>query len=257
MTQTLRHLLAKYTPGPLKSPLYKHLYRKHGASYVASTTEFAGQRVLIVGPADTAQADLDALPSDSFDVIVKMNNGLFSSFNIGGRASDQCDVLFHSLTDDCRPVSIKDVADRGVHLIVHRTPKRSTFLSTLVAEKRLQKVADVRLIPYERYQEISAELSGSSPTTGMVCLDFFFRSGAAEVAVAGFTLFTTNYVVGYVRSSEKEIDQWQRVRSEGHHDPKSEATLIQERIREARQRGQVVTLAPHVEKALQTIEGFG
>lgn len=248
-----RHLLARYAPKALRSPLYRALHAAIGAQYHLELGDFAGRRILILGPASSAAWDLAALDTARYDTIVKMNNGLFVPFPLNGADSLRCDILFHSLTHDTRPVDRAALDAAGVRLLVHRTPTRSAFLATLRAEQQLGP--SIRIIPQKVYAALSGDLGGASPTTGLVCASLFLQAPVAEVAIIGFSFFTTRYVAGYDDAVISDEAAAARVRAAGHHDPAREAVLLARLIEEARARGTTVTIGAAMRAAMDTMQG--
>ncbi|WP_128253934.1 hypothetical protein [Falsirhodobacter deserti] len=247
---SIRYVLAGYTPKFLKSPVYKRLYKDIGADYHLDGLDFVGRRVLIVGPAKTVHDELKAIDVSGYDIVVRMNNGLFSEFKDSSGVPLGCNVLFHSLTHDLRKVTPNDLRRAGVKLVVHRTPKRSAFLSTLLAERDLKRIAQVKIIKPERYDELAARLGSFSPTTGLVCASFFLGAPVSEVAIVGFTFFSTKYVQGYDAAVTSDAIALERVVSAGHHSPYAEAALFHELVERARAEGRNVVLGRQVEESV-------
>jgi hypothetical protein len=250
----LRCFVAKTVPKWIRSPVYKKLYKSYGHEYAISGTDFCKKSVLIVGPARTGPLELEALDVSRFDIVVKFNNGIFVP-NEAFEDSNRCDILFHSLTRDTKPVTSALVAKCGVKTIVHRLTKRNNFLKTLIEEERFEGVAELKVIPYTDYESLSAQLGGYSPTTGLTCANFFLNSQAFEVAIVGFTFFSTRYVAGYDDSVETDDGSYTRVVTAGHHSPRQEARLMQSLIKAAEERRMHVVIGSRMREAMQTVAG--
>nr|WP_321510680.1 hypothetical protein [uncultured Celeribacter sp.] len=252
MTATfIQYSFARFTPKLLKPLLYKFLYSRERNRFTLEDSSLKDKRVLLVGPADTLSKDLQTIRASEYDVIVKMNNGFYIQLPDFKGHEDRCDILFHSLSDDTFPLPPGKLKSAGVKTLVHRTPKRSSFLSTLAASWKLRDVVEVKILPYEHYEKIREELDFFSPTTGLICIDFLLASPAKEVAIAGFTFYTTGYAEGYTEKTSTIETQWDRVQREAHHSPSREARFVRDSIKAASLAGKTIKLGPDVMKSLQ------
>jgi hypothetical protein len=241
-------------PTALRAPFYKRLYRRHGARYSIDPDAFAGRHVLVLGPAASVLDDLAGLAPHAYDDVVRLNNGLDTPIAVEGQDPLRCDVLFHSLTDDLRPVTAEALRRAGVRLMVHRTPKRSTFLATLQAEATLGQAAGVRIaiVPVAQYEALRADLAGAAPSSGFVCLDLLLRAPVASLTVVGFTFFSTRYVAGYDDRFATDADARARMAAAGHHDPRREAQALARRFEAAQDAGMDLRLGAAVRAALHS-----
>ncbi|MGZ3215407.1 hypothetical protein [Paracoccus sp. T5] len=241
-------------PMPLRKLVTRRLYRRLTPRLLLDGRDVAGRRVLILGPARTVAQDLAAIEPGRYDLIVRMNNGLDTPVPALGADRLRCDMLFHSLTPDARPVTREKLAQAGVRMLVHRTPTQGAFLRTVIASRQLAPQVQVRCLPLLRYQALSAALGGCSPTTGLVAADFFLEAPIAELAVVGCTFFQTCYCPGYDPAVPDDAAARLRIADAAHHAPRQEAALFAERVRAARLRGLKVVLGPDV---LAVLEGMG
>lgn len=237
---------ARFLPRFLRSPVNKYLYRRFHYDFIMKPEIFRGQRVLLIGPARTVEDDLSAIETSGYDIVIKMNNSLDTPIHAGGLEPFQCDVLFHSLTSDVRPITSDMLKRANVRLLVHRTPKRSAFLSTLLASDRYSDACSVKNIPFHFYDELSEMLDGAAPTTGLVCSRFFLDAPIREIAIVGFTFFSTSYVDGYNDTVATDEEAIARVEDTGHHVPRLEARLLFELVELARGRGTRVILGKNL-----------
>ncbi|MDS9466747.1 hypothetical protein RGQ15_04010 [Paracoccus sp. MBLB3053] len=241
---------AQSLPGFMRSSVNKLLLRRLQCDYSLSPEEFRNKKILIIGPARTVEDDLIEIDPTHYDLVVKMNNGLDTPVACKGLDPMRCDILFHCLTKDARPVTQPKLEKAKVELIVHRTPKRSGFLNTLVAAQNFASCR-VRNIPCTSYEELSAKLGGASPSTGLVCAQFFLRSPADEVAIAGFTFSTTAYQCGYDDAVTSDKAAICRIERKGHHAPRLEAGLLADLVEAERKSGKVVVLGRNMILAMR------
>lgn len=250
MKTLYRHALAKHCPRALRSFVYKKLYKQLKDEYTLSAEDFNGKKILVIGSANTVIEDLKHIDTSDIDIVVKMNNGIHTSLNFLDKDSLRCDVLFHSFGNDTRPVTINSLNQAGVKSIVHRTLKRSSFLDTLIAEKKFADAVKVKIIPYEKYNSLAEKLGGYAPSTGMVCVDFFINTPFSSLTIVGFTFFSTRYVPGYDDKITSDEAALSKVESAGHHSPSREARLIYNIAKNAKNEGRNVYLSRSMQQAI-------
>ncbi|WP_378941455.1 hypothetical protein [Paracoccus sp. R86501] len=243
--------LLRRIPVFLRLPVIKALHRRHGSQLSLSPEEFQAKRVLILGPARTLAEDLQAIDVSDYDLLVKMNNGLDTPVPLPQGDGMRCDVLFHSATRDARPITEAKLQRAGVQLLVHRTPTKSGFLQTLMLNARFKALLRVRHIDWQVHCDLAGRLGGASPTTGLLAACFFLNAPVAQLGIVGFTFFSTAYQAGYDDCVGSDAQSVCRIVEKGHHAPSAEAALLSREIAAARDRGMVVTLGPHVAKAMQ------
>ncbi|MBU2956867.1 hypothetical protein Q4511_03950 [Paracoccus sp. 1_MG-2023] len=250
MTISPHFAILSRLPPALRGPLLQFLTRDMDLD--AETLR--GRRVLILGSASCLAEDLHALDSAGYDLLVRFNNGLDTPMPLRGHDPLHCDLLFHSLTDDARPVTPAKLERAGVRCIVHRTATRSALLNTLTEARRLQGCAMAR-IPLERYRALSHRLGGASPSSGLVAVSVMLEMPVAELAIAGFTFFSTRYVAGYDDAVDTDEAARRRIAAAGHHDPAAEAAVLAEDVAAAVSRGLKVTLGSNVLQAIARVSG--
>lgn len=243
-TKIISHL-----PKFIRTSVNKYLYRKFQCDFILEPEMFRGQRILIIGPARTVEDDLSTIDTAGYDSVVKLNNGLDTPINASGLRPLQCDILFHSLTPDTRPITPEMLKQARVRLLVHRTPKRSAFLHTLQASDRYSDVCSTKNIPCHLYDELSKMLDGAAPTTGLVCAYFFLNAPIREIAIAGYTFFSTSYIEGYNDAVTSDKVAASRIADMGHHAPKLEAHILAEMVKRAREKGKIVILGKSLVEA--------
>lgn len=245
-----RHAIAKHCPRALRSLVYKKLYKKFKNEYALSPEDFDGKKILVVGSANTVLDDLQNIDIRNIDIVVRMNNGIHTSFNFWNEESLRCDVLFHSFGNGTQPITLESINCSGVRWIVHRTLKRSSFLDTLLAEKKFSGAINIKIIPYERYNYLSENLGGYAPSTGMVCADFFLNTRFSSLTFVGFTFFSTRYLPGYDDKISSDEEAFSKVKDAGHHSPSHEARLIYKITEEAKAEGKNIYLSKSMQRAM-------
>lgn len=248
--KSMRYILSKYLPQPFRSVYYKHIYKRHKDEYLFDAEQFSGKKVLVIGPAETVRREIGEIQLKDYDLIIKMNNGIHTPLAELGDDALRCDILFHSLTDDTKKISASGLLESGVKTLVHRTPKKSAFLRTLLAEEDFGKHLAVKILPCEEYDRLTKRLDGYSPSTGLMCLDYFLASPADEIAAVGFTFFTSKYINGYDDQVKTDRDMVERISVDGHHNSDKEALLVGDLISIAIQSGKKVNIGRHMAQAI-------
>lgn len=251
-----RYALAKHCPRALRSLAYKNLYKKFKSEYSLPPEAFDGKKILVVGSANTALEDLHNIDISNIDIVVKMNNGIHTSFNFWNEESLRCDVLFHSLGDGTQPITLNNINCSGVKWLVHRTLKRSSFLDTLLTDLEFKDAVKVKIIPYERYNYLSEKLGGYAPSTGMVCADFFLNTRFSSLTFVGFTFFSTRYLPGYDDKISSDEEAFSKVRDAGHHSPSHEARLIHKITEEAKAEGKNIYISKSMHQAMSAFKAL-
>lgn len=237
-------------PGFLRGAFAKALLYRYGNALVLDPDNFRGRRVLILGPARTLTDDMRDIDVAQYDLIVRMNNGLDTAISCLGSNPLRCDLLFHSLTDEARPVTPSMLAVAGVRWLVHRTPTKAAFLDTLIAFRRFGPEVAVTHIPYQVYEDLHETLD-ASPTTGLVCCRFFLQAPVEKVAIVGFSFFMTHYLRGYDDTVDSDAAAVARIVARQHHKPSREAALMHHLVEQARQHDISVVLGRSVEQVMK------
>lgn len=240
---------------------YARLFsRKFEQDYGFDAAIFKDKHVLLVGPARTINEDLKALTPLHYDCIVKMNNGLSTPIETLDADAWRCDVLFHNLAEDSRPVEVEHLQRAGVKLIVHRTASRRFYPVTVQAFEffnGLNPPVDVKLIPSWKYKRLRKQLQGHMPSTGLMCIRLLLDVPVASLSIAGFTFFNTRYVEGYKDEVVNDADSVDRIQKLGYHDPDREAALLKAWLLEANKQGKLVQLGTNVKTAMEKISREG
>ena len=212
---------------------------------------FRGKRVVIVGPAETVSDDLTGTDVDSFDVVVRLNNGIALADASPSLLGRRTDLLFHNLKEDgersAGAIPAALLRDRNVRAVVY-PHWRTRRLRDLYRVKQ-SALADeggppVLLLPPTMMANVRADLDDRAPTIGTAAILFFLASPVRELAIHGFTFFETAYRPGYNVSVDAGLDARAWVDAHAAHEPKLEKALIRERLSKAR--ALRVTLGRHV-----------
>lgn len=241
----LRRLLTK----PFQIARYKLAYRRHAERFLLDPAEFAGKRVLVLGPASTVTEELDHIDPADFDIIVRMNKAIDVPFIRKGVPSFRCEVLFHSFgTEGVRAageVTRAKLERAGTRIVVHRTSGKSLFLKTLEYERAFSDgayPARLKIIPPSVYALMKGRLDEHSATTGTMAMVFFLKCDTACLGIAGFSFYTTRYIDGYQPEVQTDAEALTFAKHKNIHDPVLERALVAELYRKAVRGGKRIVL---------------
>lgn len=226
-----------------------------GSPAIISPDEFAGLRVIIIGPAETLADDLAGVDVDGFDVVVRLNNGISLAESRPELFGRRTDVLIHNLRETgprnagAIPADLLKRKSVGTLVYPHwrRRFDREEYRSKRASMRR-DGGPPVKIFPPDLMREIRAELDDRAPTVGLSAMLFFIASPAKELALHGFTFFETAYVSGYNDAVRSAADARAWVDARGAHEPLSEKRLLQKRLDEPHI--PVVTLGRNVRQHL-------
>ena len=223
---------------------------------------FRGKRVVVLGPAATVFDDVQELDVESFDFIVRLNNGIALALEHPEKLGSRTDILFHNLNEDgarnagAIPPSL--LLQHKVRFCVfpHWGFKGSkTRKARLYAKKKeLSTYPQISLVvpPATFCEQVRRDLAGHQPTTGTSAILFFLQCELKELQLHGFSFFETRYVSGYNHAvtTDKEAQDWAAASTV--HDPSREKAPIRKSIAEARKAGMSVILGNNVARFLAT-----
>lgn len=224
---------------------------------VLRRADYAGKRVIIIGPASTVADDLAAGGIDDFDVVVRLNNGIALAQRHPDLLGLRTDVLFHNL---------KEGGDRSAGAIPPEL-LRVHGVTTCVfphwgfkgnkdrfyrKRRQLQDVAGITLkvTPPAFCERTRLELGGMQPTVGSSAILFFLGCELCELAIHGFTFFETPYLAGYNDAVDTPEAARLWARASQVHAPGLEKSLIGRRVAAAESQGMTVTLGRNVRRHL-------
>jgi len=247
LQRRLRFLIAASAASPWRMP-------------VLSRNLFRGKRVVVLGPAQTVFDDMQGLDVESFDFIVRLNNGIALAREHPEKLGSRTDILFHNLNEEgarnagAIPPSL--LLQHRVRLCVfpHWGFKGSKTRKTrLYAKKKeLSAYPQISLVvpPAKFCEQVRRDLGGHQPTTGTSAILFFLQCDLKELQLHGFSFFETRYVTGYNHAvtTDKEAQDW--AAASNVHDPSREKAPIRKSIAEARKAGMTVILGNNVARFL-------
>lgn len=213
---------------------------------------FAGKRVIIIGPADTVTDDLQGVDVDGHDVIVRLNSGLFLAERDPARLGSRTDVLFHNLNEEgprsAGAVPPEVLKRHGVNTVVFPHWSFKGSKSRVYRKRRELEGTGIALnVPSTRFcAQLRQDLTGFQPTVGTSAMAWFLGCDLAELAIHGFTFFSTPYAPSYNDQVRTGAEAMAWAAASEVHNPALEKPLIARLVREAEGRGVTVRLGPNV-----------
>lgn len=214
---------------------------------------FRGKRVVILGPARTLFDDLEDLVVDSFDVIVRLNNGIALALECDGRLGSRTDVLFHNLNEQGQrsagsiPPALL-LAHKVQYCVFPHWGFKGSKARLFEKKAELSAYPQVSLaVPSVRFcEKLRRKLHGHQPTIGTSAILFFLECDVRELQLHGFTFFQTPYVEGYNDTVKTSKDAREWVAASKVHDPAQEKRVILHEVAQALERGVKVVLGKNV-----------
>ena len=224
---------------------------------VLDRNSFRGSRVIVLGPASTVLEDLDAVDVDSFDFIVRLNNGIALALQNPDVLGSRTDILFHNLNEtgdrSAGAIPIPLLLKHKVrHLVFPHWGFRGSKAGLYTKKVEVGSHPQISLVvpPAAFCEGVRQRLADHKPTTGASALLFFLECDLHELQVHGFTFFQTAYLTGYNDAVKSDDDASDWVAASNIHDPLREKAVLREAIDEARDRGMTVTLGKNVARHL-------
>lgn len=161
---------------------------------------FVNQRVVVVGPADTATSLLSGQEIDEYDIICRVNRGPSQAASMDGQVGTRTDVWFHCLHED--PIHgggklnydiIKAQSVKYIAFPLHGADVDKYYLR---ARSRHRTIPIYRTAP-AAYRDLMSRYKHKRPTTGLASLAFLLTQRVSELCITGFTFFKTPYMPSY------------------------------------------------------------
>lgn len=219
----------------------------------------ANKRVILIGPANTVSDDLQGLDVDTFDIIVRLNNGIQLARENPALLGSRTDILIHNM-NETGPRSAGEIP--ASLLLLHRVRycvfphwgfkgSKARFFKKRAELASLPQI-ETAVFPRAFCEKVRRDLGDHQPTIGTSAILFLLTCKVKELQIQGFTFFQTAYVPGYNDEVVTPEDARKWVAASAVHDPAQEKRLIRDRLSEARGQGRNVVLGRNVSRYLST-----
>jgi hypothetical protein len=153
------------------------------------------KRIVLVGPARTHKGSKQKSTIDSYDVVVRINNGVNIPDKLKDDTGNRLDILYSSM-NDCffssgtysRKNILKYKKEYNLKWIVGTGHHRRNILKVAKYNKAQDTGVRVRLFSKSRYKKISSKLS-YKPTTGIIVIYDLLKHDISELYITGFTFY--------------------------------------------------------------------
>lgn len=213
-----------------------------GGPDIVDRARFRGQRVIIVGPAETIFEDLKETCVDDYDVVVRLNNGISLAATRPDVLGHRTDVLIHNMREEgersAGAISAQYLTAQNVKSVICPNWGSSGLRKRYYDKRDTLKAFDgpkIEILPPDFMTELRSDLEGRAPTVGISAALFFLDCDVAELAIHGFTFFETRYANSYNDTVKTAEDALAWVNSGGAHEPSSEKALLRKRLKRSRQ----------------------
>jgi len=153
------------------------------------------KRVVLVGPARSNKGSKQRSVIDSYDIVIRINNGVNIPDKFKDDTGQRLDVLYSSL-NNCffsektysRKNILKYKKEYNLKWIVGTGHHRSNILKIVKYNKHENTGVQARLFSKTRYKKISSKLK-YKPTTGIIVIDDLLAHDISELYITGFTFY--------------------------------------------------------------------
>lgn len=193
---------------------------------------FKDKRVVIIGGADSAYKEKLGEYIDSFDVVVRVNNGVRVIEKYVEYIGKRTDFLFHTLYEDVdgggSPIELELWQRMGVQNLVFSHHTNSIYGENL---KRfvLSKQGDVKIVQMSEdvYQHNMRSIYPYHPTTGLIAIETILMCKPSMLYITGITFFRTAHQQEYRKGS---LDQWLNIiqSKDSLHNPEAEYAVFKQ-----------------------------
>ncbi|MEX5728315.1 hypothetical protein Ga0609869_001668 [Rhodovulum iodosum] len=224
----------------------------------------SGKTVLIIGPAGTAEDELQGVDPAAFDIVIRINRAIELESLGQGRGANRFNTYIRNQNGNragalAGHYTGANLRARGVENLVflfYRWRELPKLGRKLIFLPFLRHPLDVWFIGPRFLNALADRLHGAKPTAGMAALEWVLGQEFARFHVVGFTFFQTGYVPGY--NDDFTSDASAEARLKGlmtrdktySHKPDFERAYFRRRVAEERARGKRVILGRHVAEAL-------
>lgn len=199
------------------------------------TKVFAGKRVAIVGPADSAYEIQNSKYIDDFDFVIRVNKAPHSWNKEKAKfIGSKLDVLFHSFfenEDSGGGLLDEDLMNFfNVEYLVNPRSGFDSYRRTFNFFRKYKTDRTVYHLSLKFYNAMVAPFGELKPTIGYTALYSVLNSPCNELFITGFTFFKTPYAEGYrdhlidKKANEKHFEK------QGIHDADLEFRLFMKEL---------------------------
>lgn len=204
------------------------LYELKMRSWVKTdlTQIFKGKKVIIIGPADTANQYCTPEFVNQFDVVVRVNRSFPVSEENAKFTTNRCDVLFHSLVESgewsAGVLDFKNLAGEGLKNLVFPISLAKHHKTAYKIKNRIPKTIGFYRPKIDLYKDMVASCAGFQPTTGFSAIYLSLKAQPAKVFITGFSFYQTAYAGSY-RNEINNMNAWvKKINDKGDHNLKAE-----------------------------------
>lgn len=184
---------------------------------------FKNKRVAIVGGADSVLAEKLGNYIDSFDVVVRVNNGVRAISTQSDYVGKRTDFLFHSFytkKDDpgASPIELELWKQNNVGLLLYAFNGFYNYYTYTNMKKFIEDTlckCKFSMPTLNMHTEVANEVNPSGPTTGFSAISIVLKSIPQEVYITGFTFMKTPHNSSFRNLNSQYIAD---ITSKGHHD---------------------------------------
>jgi hypothetical protein len=213
------------------APYLARWRRSYFRSHILRPEEhFAGKSVLLIGAAECAIEEIQAVDLREFDIIARTNRAIDVPLTIDGQALFRHEALFHNLQQNgprsAGTITPGKLSRNGTTLIVYPYGPVRRFKKALKAIRTLEGVTQLRMVDPNLVSRLEVQIGRKCPTTGFVAINVLARSNCRKLHIVGFTFFETKFLPDYNPATESVEEARNWAHSVGWHDPQAEKNVL-------------------------------
>ena len=187
------------------------------------------KKIIVIGPADSANDYLASLEENNFDYIIRVNRGPSQAIKNKGSFCSRTDIWFHCMNFDLvgggGPIEKEVIDKQSVQWLVY--PLHEDQLELSYAKNLIDlKETIVYRIPRDIYKALKKEYPARWPTTGLATLVFLMSQEFKELHISGFTFTRTPYDSTYRPELNDLTDVYKLNEISGNHDLTAELCIF-------------------------------
>ncbi len=201
---------------------------------------FAGKRVAIVGPADSAYDVENGSYIDGFDYVIRINKAL-STWKLENEKyiGTKTDLWFHSFFENSESgggtLKPEIIQNRRVDKLVNPRSTFKAYRRTFNFYRKYKYAIQVYHLSDNIYRDLKKEFPDDlRPTVGFTALYASLISECSELFITGFTFFKTPYAQGYRDHLIDLEENTKHLQKQGIHDIELEFKLFKMFLFESR-----------------------
>jgi len=198
---------------------------------------FSGARILVIGPAVSAEAELADVDFSDFDLVIKMNRSLETPVMHRGAPSYFHNVYFRNQQRSDSPLAgritaanLRRAGVKTIFFFVHHWREYPRLWRKLLRLRRMRLGIATHVLGPAVLATIGRPIAPHKPTAGFILLALLLAQDFARLHIVGFTFFQTRYVPGYNDRVAEDAQALAWATRNGKHSPEAERLAMRKML---------------------------